>query len=369
MAKKMYAGQGAAARKVRKAYLGQSGARKVKRGYIGVGGVAQKFFGGADLVYFGGSDTGMIEDTGIIYPMRDPSTTVLNRNVLFRTTDILLRYDMNFVKTKIAAKSLSYRGSAENNEDHALFFGENVAEAFDKSFVCTEIYGTKIRECAAAKTDRFILNAGGYLGGTSSSSEVYCYDANLSSKIKYLSLRRYVLAGASVGGHALFAGGNSTGYSSGGSAVVDAFDDDLVRQTIEGLKVGRYGLEGGTIPGRYAIFSGGEYPYNDAVDAYDCDLVHQIATPLSEKKRGHRMTAIDSGVVVTGGVLGGSGGNPVQESYSAVDVYDEDLVKTSPFTMKYKRYSHGAEILGNVVFIAGGYTLPPNQTSVELFKT
>ena len=54
MAKKVYAGVGGTARKVKRGYAGVNNiARKIKRGYVGIGGVARPFWAGGETLYDG----------------------------------------------------------------------------------------------------------------------------------------------------------------------------------------------------------------------------------------------------------------------------------------------------------------------------
>lgn len=82
-----------------------------------------------------------------------------------------------------------------------------------------------------------------------------------------LSVRRFLLAGASVGDYALFAGGADDSFNL--SDVVDAYDTSLIRSTPTVLSVRRAGLAGASV-GNYVLFAGGyDYPdFYDTVDAY-----------------------------------------------------------------------------------------------------
>ena len=80
---------------------------------------------------------------------------------------------------------------------------------------------------------------------------------------------RYALAGATVGKHALFAGGFSSAAIN--YRRVDGYNEALTREEAPYLSAGRARLAGATV-GSYAIFAGGYTATNSAtfvVDAYD----------------------------------------------------------------------------------------------------
>ena len=88
-----------------------------------------------------------------------------------------------------------------------------------------------------------------------------------------------MLAGASVGNYALFAGGyNSSGYS----GTVDNYNSSLTRSTPTGLASLRDNLAGASV-GNYALFAGGYYGtnnYSGIVDAYEQPYVTVPSTKI-----------------------------------------------------------------------------------------
>ena len=95
--------------------------------------------------------------------------------------------------------------------------------------------------------------------------ENYSHATNLAhTGASALSSARSYLAGASVGGYALFAGGaHSSNYST-----VDAYNMSLTRSTPTTLSVVKYRLAGASV-GKYALFAGGEGSgYSATVDVY-----------------------------------------------------------------------------------------------------
>ena len=70
-------------------------------------------------------------------------------------------------------------------------------------------------------------NYGLFGGGNPSGATVDAYDTSLTRTTPTaLSQTRYGLSATTVGNYALFGGGYSSGYSSGHSAVVDAYTVD-----------------------------------------------------------------------------------------------------------------------------------------------
>ena len=125
-----------------------------------------------------------------------------------------------------------------------------------------------------------------------------------------LSIARGYLAATTVGGYALFGGGQSNGNSN----IVDAYNESLTRSTPEALSAARYNLAATTVDG-YALFGGGYTGSNVAVvDVYSEDLVRSTPEALSQARSGIAVTTIGGYALFGGGYTG--------SSYSAVvDAY------------------------------------------------
>ena len=91
-----------------------------------------------------------------------------------------------------------------------------------------------------------------------------------SSTPTALSVARASLAGASVGGYALFAGGYASA-SGNASNVVDAYNTFLTHSTPTALSVARENLTGASVGG-YALFAGG-YASDNASNVIDVYLL------------------------------------------------------------------------------------------------
>lgn len=110
--------------------------------------------------------------------------------------------------------------------------------------------------------------------------ENYSHATNLTHiSASDLSLARKNLAGASVGGYALFAGGDRSGSSS----TVDAYNTSLTRSTSTVLSQARSYLAGASV-GEYALFAGGfDGSTSSTVDAY-CDNLELSLFPNTKYK-------------------------------------------------------------------------------------
>lgn len=153
--------------------------------------------------------------------------------------------------------------------------------------------------------------------------------------ISELSVARESLAGASVGNYALFAGGKY-------SAVVEAYDNALVRSTPTALSAARYELAGASI-GNYALFAGGVDHMTNMVDAYNDSLVKSSNPAALSVARGGIVSArVGNYVLFAGGWK------------TAVDAYNISLVKTTPAGLSVAVKLSAAASVGNYALFAGG---------------
>lgn len=165
-----------------------------------------------------------------------------------------------------------------------------------------------------------------------------------------LSVERYQIGSASVGGYALFAGGHN---NNGRSETVDAYDGVLTRSTPTALSQAKYAVAGTSVgPASmetYAIFAGGrrDYTYSSVVNAYDTSLTRSTPTALQDAKYSLAATKV-SDYALFGGGMG--------TSYSGyVDAYNTALTKSYPPNLSVaRRYLQAAYTSAHAVF-AGGY--------------
>ena len=134
------------------------------------------------------------------------------------------------------------------------------------------------------------------------SSTVEVYNSSLTKSIlSNLSVARNRLISTHVNKYVLFGGGRS-GYSSGSSlAVVDTYDESFTRSTLDSLS-------------RDINYSGGN-------------------TNISTSNYG---------IFYFGNI------------YIPVDAYDKSLVKTTPFSLTYKRAKLGVTSMNNYILFGGG---------------
>ncbi len=171
---------------------------------------------------------------------------------------------------------------------------------------------------------------------------------------------RYGIAATTIGGYALFGGGNNgkkTPYAPG-SYAVDAYNSSLTHSTPKNLSSGRLNLAAASGPS-HAMFGGGEsgalgtaggksYKSND-VDAYNSSLTRTTPTDLLGIARTSLAAASVGGYVLFGGGVS-------DEGYSAlVDAYDDKLTRSVPSSeLIQARHELGAAANDNYALFAGG---------------
>lgn len=163
-----------------------------------------------------------------------------------------------------------------------------------------------------------------------------------------LSVGRSNLSGASNKNYAFFAGGLSrVNGSAGNTAVVDAFDRNLVRTVAAPLAaIAQLPLAASTE--KFAVFvrSG-----SLEIEAYDKDLTKVTGGALSiPRATSASMTGNENHILVAGG-----SGNSSTTASDVIDVYTTDLLRNSSATMSVKRYGMQSESSDKKHIIAGGY--------------
>ena len=198
----------------------------------------------------------------------------------------------------------------------------------------------------------YALFAGGYRTDT----KIYvpyvdAYDSTLSrSSPTSLSKGRNYLASAAVGDFLLFAGGGCVTSSGTGDYVanVDSYDASLTRNTAVNLSKSRSSLSGASIGG-YALFAGGNTSsYHNTVDVYDEALSRTSATVLSHARSNASSCGIGGHVLFAGRYTGYS------SKSGAVDAYDAALTLTTLDPLSVKRYSINTAEVGNYALMVGG---------------
>ncbi len=195
---------------------------------------------------------------------------------------------------------------------------------------------------AGASVGNYALFAGGHDGSYSDTVDAYNASLTRTTPTALSSVRRN-LAGASVGNYALFAGGYGGSYRD----TVDAYDASLTRTTPTALSSARDRLAGASV-GNYALFAGGYGgSYRDTVDAYDASLTR--TTPTAQSRVRDRLAGASVGnyALFAGGYVG---------SYrDTVDAYDASLTRTTPTALSSVRDTLAGASVGNYALFAGGY--------------
>ena len=236
-------------------------------------------------------------------------------------------YDETLTRTtapQLSAARAWLAGATVGN--HAIFAGgdtgssnSGIVESYDDGLTRTVMPSLDQWRSflSGTSTDDYAIFAGG--GYSTKSAIVDAYDTFLTHvSATQLSVARTELSGASVGGYALFAGGDRGSNSSINiaSPVVDSYDSFMTRTTATSLSTARYELAGVSIDG-FAIFAGGRTDSSSdyalaKVDAYDTSLTRRSLPDLSAARRGLAGSAAGDSAVFAGGF----------SSYSAQDSVD-----------------------------------------------
>lgn len=340
MAKGIYLGIDSLSRKVKKMYLGIEGvARKVKKAYIGVNGIARLFFaGGGKPVYDG------------LYSMVSPRKWyaaiaatkqhwILSGGKNSRSSDTsyvpgATSYDEDYTETATGAdyeiqqqcgvnfdgKAVFACGSVRGNSRRFLYAYEDDLTYITETLSDVTGYGV-----AGAATAHHLVLAGSGIYGNGSEASILDEDftdtipASLSTPAAYMS-------GASLGTMALFYGGEEESWS-GSPALTKAyvFDDDGVRQDIEGLPQYSYGVAAASL-GDKVVLAGGGLPNSTACvpNSYVMD------TALTRTAIGNLITPRKA---AAGLALGGTAliisGNSTSGNLATAEYYDDDLTSTT----------------------------------------
>ena len=215
---------------------------------------------------------------------------------------------------------------------------------------------------AGASVGNYAIFAGGK-SGNSHLANVDAYDNMLvRSTPTELSTSRSDLEGASVGNYAIFAGGKS---GNSYSASVDAYDASLVRSTPTELSVSRYYLAGASV-GNYAIFAGGFSisSISSIVDAYDASLVRSTPTGLSKTRSAIKGASVGNYAIFAGGNAAIAQVSPL----SNIDAYNTSLVRSTTTGLSEARFSAGGTDNGNYAIFAGGQNSDGSTATVDAYN-
>ena len=230
------------------------------------------------------------------------------------------------------------------------------------------------RDIAAVSTADYAFFAGGESYSSSTrfvmKDSVDAYNKNLTqSTLSTLSIARHGITAASVSDYALFAGGAANSYNQAIKAVVDTYNKNLVRSTATELSRIRNQFPATTV-GNYAIFAGGfGYATNDSgesstitaiVDAYDGNLVRSTVSELSQARNRFAATTVGNYALFGGGSPGLS-----NQGYSTVDVYTDSLVKTTASDLSQARCYLAATTVGGHALFGGGVCMDTSSSNID----
>ena len=208
---------------------------------------------------------------------------------------------------------------------------------------------------------KYAFVAGGQSGTNTKSSYVDVYNTELTRSIaSTLSVARSSLASATIGDKTIFAGGyaQSSPYYSN---AIDAYDSSLSKLVISTLPTARDALAG-VANKKYAIFAGGELTSSSSttvLETYDSNLTRGVWSAKLTFPTGFL-----SAENVKGNVLFIGGRQSSSSTYlSNVDIFDEDMVKLDPITMKNKHSYCGTGVIDKTLFVMGGNTSSSSVTN------
>lgn len=183
-----------------------------------------------------------------------------------------------------------------------------------------------------------------FAGGITSSAPVKTVDTYNQSLTKStatdLTNAKYSMGGVTIGNHALFAGG---GLSSGTTASSDAYNKDLTKSTAPTLSNARSEPAVATV-GNYALIAGGLNSNStelDSVETYNTSLTKSYATALSR---------------TVWAATGCSVGDYALIAFAGVDAYDSSLTKTTTTApTNYMAWGSATQLGDYAIFFAGAY--------------
>lgn len=358
MGKGIYTGVGSVARKVKRIYVGVDGvARKVKRVYVGDGnGVARLCWSAGEIV-----KNGTLSSPGTVYASAEnPSYSV------FLGGSSIYAYNSSLTKTsKSSSYSYPTRSKGGSIGNYAVFYGGSdsddnsvaIAAAYDTSLTRTSISsGTDSKYFVGSATiGSYLIFAGGYRyiyhADTNTGNYTYmngavAYNSSLTkTNVSNLSSARANPCGGTVGGYALFAGGDNS-YNNDLDTTVDAYNSSLTRTTATKLSKGRWIWNSAKV-GDYLIFPGGGSSGSDIVEAYNSSLTKMNVATLNPSRYDCAGASLGDYAVFAGGLSS-------RTVYDNVDLYDESLTRTTSSALASKRKCSHPSKIGNYLLFAGG---------------
>lgn len=180
-----------------------------------------------------------------------------------------------------------------------------------------------------------------------------------------LSAPRCYLTATASSSYILFAGGYFDGVS---SSVVDILNGNLLTTFISSLSSPRYGIASVSLKDQIALFAGG---YNSAgnsvsslVDVYNYTSNMWSTTSLTVARHWGTAVASDSKSFIAGGIDAS-----MILSYSTVDIYNMDTKSWTSTSLSVSRGYLTSIKVGIYTVFAGGYTGSANSAVVDIYDT
>jgi len=388
MAKKAYIGNNSnIARKAKKAYIGNNSnvARKIKKAYIGDSNNKARLFWsyGETVAYYKkltdlsaarGASAGA--STGNYFIATGGTSSTTNAWPDVET------YNTSF--TKGTATSLSeskYDMASASFNNLAIFAGgyipskqdrSSLLEVFDSSLVKTNpsrLDGGTGKPASVVLNDFLLIGGGSYYSTTNGNSSVNLFDKSLTRiKVGYLTTKRRLLAGGSINGYALFAGGMSSDTIDTILNTVEAFDSSLTKNTnVSTLSIALTRLAGASMS-TYVLFGGGTRPHSsnqssyptDDMDAFNTSLTRSFAPYLTVAANSISTVTLNNNALFAGGDRWSS-----EDQMNNVDCYNSSLTKTvlNALSGPNERYNIATGVLGDYAIFAGGF----GESAVDVY--
>lgn len=264
-----------------------------------------------------------------------------------------------------------YEGAASIKNIYALFAGDTT-NVFNSSLVhsTTSGYTSRNSDPGAGSIGEYAIFAGDFDVYNRVYANGAAYNSSLVKTSLSLSEAARRPASANIGDYLIFAGGNvAENYSEAPSSQTTAITSQLVTTSIGDLSYsGAYGLAGASV-GNYAVFAGGQEGYRNSGDylttviTYNSELVRGTASNLS-RAVGKISGTETVNHALFAGALRSYGGSPT----NVVNVYDKDLVRTTPVALSSARDSVGSGSLnGEFAMFAGGSPSSGYSADVDVF--
>lgn len=264
-----------------------------------------------------------------------------------------------------------YEGAASINNIYALF-ASDTTNVFNSSLVhsTTSGYTTRDSDPGAGSIGEYAIFAGCFDVYERVYANGAAYNSSLVKTNLSLSEAARQPASANVGDYLIFAGGNTAkNYSESPSEQTTAITSQLVTTSIGDLSYfGAYGLAGASV-GNYAVFAGGQEGHSNSGDylttviTYNSELVRGTASNLSGV-----LGKISGTETVNHALFAGAIGSYMGSPTNVVNVYDKDLVHTTPVALSSARSSVGAASLnGEFAMFAGGSSDSGYSADVDVF--